>query len=179
MIIAENAIAGMGYRRQSTSQSLSFRHFLYCLMFRLHPIDIVPPYGALDVYCLLLKHSAVSVRYRRHRNMTDCKPGQKYRQIEKTHVSPWEQHSHPFTRHIDVSPIYQSFYRDKHFGLSSLASLVDENMGEVATSYPNTSQHGHRNTRRDDDSKPFHDNKKRYAERGPIVKIIVVICVRF
>ena len=28
-----------------------------------------------------------------------------YRQIEKTHVSPWEQHSHPFTRHIDVSPI--------------------------------------------------------------------------
>ena len=103
----------------------------------------------------------------------------KYRQIEKTHVSPWEQHSHPFTRHIDVSPIYQSFYRDKHFGLSSLASLVDENMGEVATSYPNTSQHGHRNTRRDDDSKPFHDNKKRYAERGPIVKIIVVICVRF
>ena len=105
MIIAENAIAGMGYRRQSTSQSLSFRHFLYCLMFRLHPIDIVPPYGALDVYCLLLKHSAVSVRYRRHRNMTDCKPGQKYRQIEKTHVSPWERHSHPFTRHIDVSPI--------------------------------------------------------------------------
>ena len=37
--------------------------------------------------------------------MTDCKPGQKYRQIEKTHVSPWEQHSHLFTRHIDVSPI--------------------------------------------------------------------------
>ena len=29
----------------------------------------------------------------------------KYRQIEKTHVSPWEQHTHPFTRHIDVSPI--------------------------------------------------------------------------
>ena len=29
----------------------------------------------------------------------------KYRQIEKTHVSPWEQHSHPFTRHTDVSPI--------------------------------------------------------------------------
>jgi len=27
----------------------------------------------------------------------------KYRQIEETHVSPWEQHSHPFTRHIDVS----------------------------------------------------------------------------
>jgi len=37
-MIAENAITGMGYWRQSTNQSLSFRYFIYYLMFRLPPI---------------------------------------------------------------------------------------------------------------------------------------------
>ena len=93
----------------SSAPSCRFRNLsgLTCLHCVVPIFDIDPPYGALDIYCLLLKHSAVSVRYRRCRSMTDCKPGQKMEiQADRENArQPWEQHSHPFTRHIDVSSI--------------------------------------------------------------------------
>ena len=62
MIIAENTIAGMGYRRQSTSQSLSFRHFVYCLMFRLPPILFLIPSCSLLPFPQPLRSDLSSLR---------------------------------------------------------------------------------------------------------------------
>ena len=55
----------MGYWRQSTSQSLSFRHFVYCLMFRLPPILFLIPSCSLLSFAQPLR-SDLSSLHRTH-----------------------------------------------------------------------------------------------------------------